>query len=173
MTYTNLDDWTDATSGVTTINFDELPGFTHVTTQHSHLGVAFIGNSYIFQNSLLFPSDGVGLNGGISVQPITMDFSTPMTAIGVHFPTVFRYELDSNGELIALSFHLASMGPGSFAGIISEIPFDRAIIRSTGGASTVIDTRFSGGAIPGPGGVAVLLGGCGLLGRGRRRGARG
>ncbi|HMP38500.1 MAG TPA: hypothetical protein PKC43_13765 [Phycisphaerales bacterium] len=105
--------------------------------------------------------------------PSTMDFSTPMTAIGVHLPSFFQYELSSNGELIALSFHLASMGPGSFAGIISEIPFDRAIIRSTGGASTVIDTRFSGGAIPGPGGVAVLLGGCGLLGRGRRRGARG
>ena len=173
VTYTSLDQWTSATSGVTTINFSEFPTGTLVSTQYSPLGVTFVpGDDIIFADLGLFASDGVGLGGGgQGVGPIEMEFSTPITSIGVRFPTIFKYELYSGQELIAVSQFTATNGGWSFAGIVSEIPFDRAILRNEFGGATVIDTLFFGGAIPGPGGLAVLGAGAALSGLtgGRRR----
>lgn len=172
-TFTDLTEWTTATSGVTTIEFSDLPAGTFVTDQYAPLGVTFTpGDDQIDFLPSIYPSDGYGLFGGYNglavPLPIIMEFSTPITSIGIRFPGSTKFELYSNGIKIGVTQNFFAIGdPTSFAGVISDIAFDRVVIPPVLG-NVSMDTLFFGGAIPGPGALAVLLGGAVAL-RGRRR----
>lgn len=172
--YSDLSAWTAATSAVTTIEFSEVPEGTFVTDHYASLGVLFTpGDDQTGINFDIWPSDGYGLRGGSTASgvplPIIMEFVTPMTSIGIRFPGSMKFELYSNGIKVGESPNFFAFGdPTSFGGVISDIAFDRAVIAPVGGAVSM-DTLFFGGAIPGPGGLVVLLGGVVGLG-GRRRG---
>jgi hypothetical protein len=151
--YTNRDAWMSAAGLHTTITFQGYPANTIITNQYADQGVLFTdGTDRIhFNNSFL--NDGVGLNGALD--EINPAFSQPMHHIGVDFPGAVRIWLYWKGELIHTSSAFGGGGTGFFGGLISDQPFDAALLADPGGG-TFIDDLYFGPPIPAPSALALL-----------------
>jgi hypothetical protein len=151
-----------------TIDFTGFPANTIITTQYQSLGVTFTdGTDRIFASPNAFPNDGWGLNGAFD--EIHLGFNQPMYGLGVDFPGIVKFRLYWQGALIYTSTDFIFGDIGSFAGLISDQPFDAALINDpTGGV--FIDDLFFGPPVPAPSAVSLIL----LAGaaRGRRGRAR-
>lgn len=174
VTYTDEAAWKAATPVVTTIQFSEIPAYSGVTDQYAALGVTFAtGADYTAFIPSLWPSDGFGLHGGWSSQgfvlPIIMEFETPITSLAIRYPSVTKFLLYSNGVQIGETNQFLGFNIWSFAGVVSDTPFDKLVVTSTVGANSM-DTLFFGAPVPGPAGlVAFALGGIVAAARSNRR----
>ena len=162
--YTNKPTWQGAAGNYSTITFTELPVNTLITNQYSNLGVLFTDNSdYIFQNQA-FVNDGYGLNGALDFT--TLHFTQPMYSIAADFPGSLDFRLYYLGNLIFQSTHFGNGGPGWFAGLVSDNPFDKVVIFDSG---LFIDDLHFGPAIPAPGALALAAIAGAFSSRRRRR----
>lgn len=160
--YSDEQAWKSATPGVTTIQFTEIPLYSTVTDQYAALGVVFTpGDDFTFLNPSLWPSDGVGLKGGInqfgSPLPIVMEFDCDRTSIGWRYPAVTKFTLYADGVEVGASDSFFGFDPWSFAGVISDIPFDKVVMSSPLGGNNSMDTLFFGAPVPGPAGSGVFV----------------
>ncbi|MFO0829879.1 MAG: hypothetical protein U0572_17185 [Phycisphaerales bacterium] len=123
--------WSGQAGAFTTIGFNDLPNNTFVTDQYSDLGVTFTdADPDIVQSAGLFSiyaQDGCGLNG---VCLIEMTFDGPMQSVAWHFPGVLFADVYFGSTLLYQSPILGNPGVNWFAGIISDVPFDRVKLRS-------------------------------------------
>jgi hypothetical protein len=87
-----------------------------------------------------FFNDGVGLSGGNS--SIHVSFSEPALRLACEFLTSTTIRLYSQGELIYERFFPSSIS--RFAGLVSDTPFDAAIIFNAGGGEVNIDDLYFG-----------------------------
>jgi len=118
-------------------------------------------------DDLAFPNDGVGF-GAFGFEPfVDVRFDEPIRAFAADHPGTHRFTLFLGEELVYETGLIGVGGPGSFSGVISELPFDRVRI-SDSDSFGVDDLRF-GLVVPGPPVAALILalGGSGL--RRRRR----
>jgi hypothetical protein len=176
--YTDQVAWNTAVPSFTTIQFSEVPLYSSVTDQYAPLGVIFTpGDDWTDFNPALWPSDGFGLRGGFTqsgnVLPIIMEFETPLTSLAIRYPGSTKFLMFSGGIQIGETNSFYGFNPWSFAGIVSDTPFDKLIISNTTGGANSMDTLYFGGFVPAPGTAVVLaLGGAalGLRRRSRRRG---
>jgi len=159
------DEWEAAVGDdYTTIRFNELPPNTLVTDQYKHLGVVFVDVEFTRQ-SLAFENDGFGMSG---VTSIHMEFTQPMSWIGVEHPGDVQYFLYSDGELVFEGPWMIGFGT-DFGGIVFPETFDEVIIADPFDNIVAIDDLMFGPAIPAPGGLALLVAAGLAGGRGRRR----
>jgi hypothetical protein len=142
--YTNFNQWkTTIANSFTTATFVGYPAGTFITTQYVASGFEFLDgndNTYYTQS---FVNDGVGIDGNSS---ITIQFTTPMTAIAVHFPGHMRFDLYNQGRLFYSSISLGGGGTGLFAGLVSTQVFDRVVLK--GIQATNVDDLHFGPPIP-------------------------
>jgi len=162
--FTSKPAWQAAAGAHTTIDFTGFDVGTIITTQYQSLGVIFTeGNDRI--NALQsFVNDGFGLNGVIDT--FTLAFSQPMRTIACEFPGSLQFKLYSQGQLIHTSTIFGNVGTGFFGGLISDQPFDSAIVIDPQGDVYVDDLHFGQG-IPGPCTMVVL--GMGICIKRRKR----
>ena len=158
--------WQQASGPYTTLDFTGFPNNTFITDQYADLGVTFLdGNDVITgPSSLVFPLDGWGLDVNESA---TMDFVSPQFSLGVHHPGELRIKLYWQGSLIYASPPLPGSGVGFFGGVVSTVPFDRAVIMSPFVNQLDVDNIYFG--VPAPAGAVVLALGVPALRPRRRR----
>jgi len=175
-TYTDRDAWFEdvsqsGTVPITTIGFTEVPPFTHVTDEYSHLGIVFDGNNRTLGKSTgIFPQDGWGLEGQLE---IAFTFDQPRHALAVDFPGDVFFELYNGGEFVdSVLFLGGPSGIGGFGGLTSTQEFDQVtILDPTVPPVFIDDLHFV--RIPAPGGLFILPGAVFLFRwRIRRRAAR-
>ncbi|MBL9147682.1 MAG: hypothetical protein JNM94_03220 [Phycisphaerae bacterium] len=162
--------WSASAETHATCSFAEFPQNTFITNQYESLGVLFTG----FTGNVVnvgwsgFPLDGHGIDGN---QGIELTFDKPTFAIGAHGPGTWSYLLYQGDTLLYTSMSGPSIF-GSFAGVVSTVPFDRVQLLGfpkPGGLLTdvyVDNIYFS--SIPAPA-VLWVAGVAGLRSRGRRR----
>jgi hypothetical protein len=126
----------------------ELGQGTLVTDQYEDLGVIFTdGDDAAFLGDCDTPIDGWGVNGGESIE---VQFTTPMRWIAADFLGSVQFDLLSNGKPLYSSSDFGDGTVGQFAGILSTVVFDTAIITSPKGANVTLDDLRFGPAEPGP-----------------------
>lgn len=165
--YTSKSEWEAAAGPYTTIDFTGFAPGTIITDQYASLGVTFTeGNDRINESIIGFPNDGFGLNGVIDT--FTLEFSQPMYTIACEFPGTLQIRLYYQGVLFHTNpFTFGGGGSGFFGGMVSDQPFDRAVVLDPQGGVNVDDLHFGRG-IPAPAALP-LLGLALLAGRRRRR----
>lgn len=163
MLFSDRDQWQAAVGSSATVDFTGFPSGMIITDQYADLGVTFTdGDDRIFLNSS-FENDGAGLNG---VFDIVTEFSAPTYAIAVDFPGFIQFELFSGPLLIYSSPPVGGGGTGWFVGLISDQPFDRAVLDGVGAPAQIDDLHF--GPVPAPASLA-LFGLAACFARCRRR----
>ena len=80
-----------------------------------------------------------------------------MTSIAADFRGGLRYDLFSEGELIYTSGNFAGSGPGHFAGLVSTIPFDSAVLTDWNRNQVFVDNLHFGPPIPAPGAIGLIV----------------
>jgi hypothetical protein len=166
--FTSFTDWEQAAGTYTSIGFDEVPPHTFLSDQYADLGINFPdGNDVAISCSFeTFPFDGAGVDSN----PDTLvEFAEPVTSIGIQHLGPVQLQLFSSGSLVYESSAFHDLGnPGEFAGVVSAIPFDSALLLDPDN-ELFFDNLYFAPPIPAPGALAVLA----LLGltsaRGRRR----
>jgi hypothetical protein len=175
VTYTDEAAWKAATPAITTIQFSEVPVGSLVTDQYSALGVTFApGDDFTNFVPSLWPSDGFGLHGGYTEQlfvlPIVMEFEMPITSLAIRYPATAQFVMFANGVQVGMTSQFLGFNPWSFAGLVSDTPFDKLIVTNSGSTSITMDTLFFGSPVPAPAGLAAFaLGGMVAAARGDRR----
>ena len=161
--FTDKDEWIDAVGEFTTIGFTEFPNGTFVTDQYADLGILFTdGNDIIVCcGKETFPEDGAGLDGN---GDIAVAFDTPQLWIGADFPGLLRIELYQDGRLFYVSDDYGQNPVGNFVGLLSNEPFDAALLIDAAGEAEIDDLHFG---VPAPGTLPLLA--LGALGTRRRR----
>lgn len=162
----NKNSWVDAVGGqdaFTTIGFNTGTPMWLPTDYYAAQGVLFPEGDEFTGTWLPSQSiDGWILNTVNNT--ITMDLTTPRTHLAIETPgTGYLLRLFANGSLLG---QVSTISP--FSGVLSAVPFDRAILINTGANGVIIDDLHFGG-IPSPGGLAVLVATTLLGGRGRSR----
>ena len=161
--FTDKDEWIAAVGEFTTIGFTEFPHGTFITDQYADLGILFTdGNDSIACCGPVFPEDGAGLDGN---GDISVAFDTPQLWIGADFPGLLRIELYQNGRLFYVSDNYGQDPVGNFAGLLSNEPFDAAVLIDVLGEAEIDDLHFG---VPAPGALPLLALGA-LCTRRRRR----
>ena len=163
--FTDKDDWLVAVGEFNTITFTEYPDSTFITDQYEALGVLFTDgdDNIACCSDSVFPNDGAGLDGNAAIH---LAFLQPQQWIAADYPGTIQFELYYQDQLIHTSEPYGS-GIGLFAGLISDEPFDAAIIfRPFGGVNMSIDDLHFG--VPAPA-AAWLLGVAALFPARRRR----
>jgi len=170
--FTDFDEWSNVVeSDFATIDFTGFPDDTEITDQYSDLGVTFPEFNIIFGPSSGLPNDGWGLRGFAGDPPwsedipITVEFSEPVTSVAVDFPGGAQIALFDGEKMIAESDPFGFGGIGFFGGVVSDQPFDKAIISDWIGGDVFIDDLHFGPPIPAPAalsalGVAIFWTGC-------------
>ena len=165
-TFEDFNAWSSESQPVTTIDFDMPPG-TFVVDQYSDEGVIFPG--YDITDYGFYAQDNLGLSGFEEIHAI---FDSPRTSIGMHFPSIIQVELFNDGELIYDSGSVGAQEIDNFFGVVTEQPFDRALISDPQGfppAFTVnIDNLYFGPPVPAPGALTIFAASV-LLAPGRKR----
>lgn len=157
--------WESAAGSFSTCDFTGFPEWTIITDQYSYLGVSFTGpapNLIHFGGNGIYPQDEWGLNANGVLE---LTFQEPVYAVAGHGPGKWRYKLYLGDSLVGETFFYLG-GPGDFAGVISDIAFDRVQFEpgQFNGIMFMDNVYFS--AIPAPGAMGVLA--VGALGFGRR-----
>ncbi len=80
------------------------------------------------------------------------------------FPGLMRIELYDQGRLIYTSSNFLPGGVGNFAGLLSDAPFDAAVLIDPLGEAEIDDLHFG---VPAPGALPLLA--LGALTQRRRR----
>ena len=143
--FQDRDGWMAAGGEFTTVDFTGLDKFTVLSDQYEDLGLLFPdGNDEIARLEQTF-KDGYGVYGGtFGEEGITTVFSQPRFWIAVDYPGCITFNLFWKGEIVyeaKRSYH-AGRGIG-FLGLVSDEPFDRAVIFDPDGG-TFIDNLFFG-----------------------------
>ena len=163
--YTNKPSWLVAAGPHTTIGFTGFPDGTEITYQYESQGVTFTNPlTFIQLNASAYPNDGAGLKNNVE---IAMKFAQPMTSLAVDYPGSVQFKLYNQNQLIYTSTYFGPTGAGNFAGLISTLSFDSAILLRPTGEGVFIDDLHFGPPIPAPGVVSLL--GLAALVRCRRR----
>ncbi len=145
--------WMADAASFTTIDFTGFPENTIITNQYQDQGILFTdGTDRVFYSSS-FPNDGVGLYGAIDT--IHVSFLQPTHSIAVDFPGDVAFQLYWGGALVYASPGFFAINPGGFAGLISDTPFDAAVIFDPTG-NVNIDDLFFGPPIPAAPALAAL-----------------
>jgi len=164
--YTSKSEWEAAAGAYTTIDFTGYTSGTIITNQYASPGVIFTEGNDRINDSIAFLNDGWGLNG--SFDTFTLSFSQPMRTVACDFPGHLQIKLYYQGTLIHTNpFWFGGSTSASFGGMISDQPFDRAVVLDPLGDVFVDDLHFGQG-IPAPG-VLPLLGLALLASRRKRR----
>jgi hypothetical protein len=125
------------------IGFSEVPLGTTLSGQYSGLGLRFLdGDDRTVSDSVAYPKDTFGLEGGPregDVSFITLQFAQPVRSLGVDFPGALRVELFNGLNSLGSSANFGSSGTGFFGGVISDIPFDRAVLSDWFAGDVYID----------------------------------
>lgn len=157
--YTARPAWESAVAGETTIDFTSLASGTIVTTQFAGQGATFTDGDDAWLPPYL------AANGSF-----TVSFAGAQTAIGVNYPGAIAFDLYNGTTLLGSSINFGGSGLGFFAGVVSDTPFNRAVIRDwVDDLAFIENLSFVATAVPEPS-MAVLFGmGAGLLMRRTRR----
>ncbi|MHC5016909.1 MAG: hypothetical protein ACYTGM_20845 [Planctomycetota bacterium] len=118
-------DWFAAVGDVTTIDFTGFPAGTVITDQYADLGVHFVDANDRYFTTPSFVNDNWGVDGN---GDITLAFDTPQAYIAAEFPGFLRIELFSSGQSIYLSSLFFGDPVGNFAGLLTDQPFDMAVL---------------------------------------------
>ena len=161
--FTDKDEWINAVGEFTTIGFTGFEIGTFITDQYADLGILFTdGNDSIQFSPTGFPNDEWGLDGN---GDIAVAFDTPQLWIGADFPGLLRIELYQNGRLFYVSDNYGQDPVGNFAGLLSNEPFDAAVLIDVLGEAEIDDLHFG---VPAPGVLPLFALGA-LCTRRRRR----
>jgi len=165
--YEDFDEWHAVAGEHTLIDFTEYGHGTILMDEYAHLGVTFSSPGVLVLESGAFPPDGHGITGAEETELV---FDGPRSSFGVTFPGTIVFDLYLGVEVVSLNHIYLSDGAGSFAGLVSDEPFDTVVLRSfSTGAQPFIGDLYFGQPVPGPGawaiGVAAMMG----IGSGRRR----
>ncbi len=146
--------WQNDAGAYTTIDFTGFPANTIITNQYQDQGILFTdGTDRITYNINAFPNDGVGLRGVLD--EIHVSFLQPTQSIAVDFPGGILIQLYNNGQLVFTSPDVFAFNPGGFLGLISDMPFDAAVILDPAG-NVNIDDLFFGPPIPAAPAAAIF-----------------
>jgi len=151
--YTSRAQWQAAAASYSTITFTEIPVNTLITNQYAHLGALFTDGSDFTHATNSFLNDGIGLNAALD--ETTIVFTKPMTSIGCDYPGGMRFTLFSEGEIIYVSTSWFGEPIGSFAGLVTDQPFDQVLLQDPS-SGTFLDDLYFGPPIPGPGAFALM-----------------
>ncbi|MFO0830119.1 MAG: hypothetical protein U0572_18400 [Phycisphaerales bacterium] len=166
--------WSGQAGAFTTIGFNDLPNNTLVTDQYYGLGVTFTDpDPNVIQAPNLFqtyPQDGAGLYGVCLVETT---FTEPQQAIAWHFPGIIFAQVYWGATLLYESPLLGNPGVNWFAGLLSDVAFDRVRIHGLppnqyGQCDDVVLDNLYFSAVPAPP-VLAFLGLAGVLAHSRRR----
>jgi hypothetical protein len=158
-------DWEAAVGSFTTLDFTGFENNEILFDQYMDLGVTFTdGNDLIRLVPALYPNDDWGVRSG-SDSPIRFEFSTPQRWLAADYPGGLTYRLFLDDEIVGEADFLTS-GVGNFAGIISDVAFDRVEIWDITGGVVLADDIYFG--IPTPGVLAALIGSSVLFGSRKR-----
>lgn len=126
--------------------------------QYAGLGVTFSDLNDTTLADTAFLSDGVGLNGHGAV---TLRFSSYLTSLGAMFPGALTIQLFSGGSLVGTSAAFGGQGDGFFGGVISDIPFNGAILSDWSDGRVFLDNLYlqspGGPSIPDTGSTTALF----------------
>src|SRR6185295_14980764 len=141
--YTDFTTFSSLVGPQARIGFTEVPLGTTLTDEYSSFGVKFVeGNDRTVFDSVAYPTDSVGLEGGPhegQLSFIILQFANPVQSLGVDFPGALRMELFSGNTSLGSSANFGSSGQGFFGGVISDVPFDRAILSDWFAGDVYID----------------------------------
>jgi hypothetical protein len=158
ISYTDLDAFNTALGSHSVIQFTELAEGVTVGEQYASRGVSFTDLNDTILADTAFLSDGFGLNGHGS---ITLQFSSFVTGLGALFPGALSIQLLSDGTAIGNSAAFGGSGEDFFGGVISDIPFNGAVLSDwTDGRVFLDDLYFgpsTGANVPDTGASAALL----------------
>jgi len=166
--YTDLATYNAAVGPHTIITFQEFPPGTVLDTEYLPLGVTFDGTDMILASPALI-TDGVGDRGNGRIELL---FSSYQTHIGAEFPGALTIQIFDGATLVGTSQNFAGSGTGFFGGILSDVPFNRAILTDWVDDFVLIDNLHFGTTqvVPEPTTLALCgLIGVGLAGYGWRR----
>jgi len=162
--------WESAVGSWQTMDFTGFAPGQHLTDEYeAEFGVVFTDptNFVDLESQNIYPNDGWGLVTGTFAQYIEFELGEPIDAIAFFHPGSLIVTLWLGDDLVGQGGD-AHPAPGNFFGITSTMPFDRVRIDDQAGIGFVDDIR-RGMAVPGPGVLAMLVGGLlGPGGRGRR-----
>lgn len=165
--FTNKGQWQAAAGTHETITFAEFPNQV-ITSQYADLGISFTDGLYFTFAADAFVNDGIGLGASLQTPPIILEFAVSMMSIGADHPGALRITLFYNGSLIHTSSLSGTSGTGHFIGLVSDIPFNRAVLLDPLGGTSIDDLHF-GPPIPAPPACALALLGFAALVTRRRR----
>jgi hypothetical protein len=158
-------DWEAAVGSFTTLDFTGFEDTEVMFDQYAHLGVTFTdGNDQARLGPTVFPNDEWGVVSQGS-SPIRFEFSTPQRWLAADYPGGLTYRLFLDDEIIGEADFLTS-GVGNFAGIISDVEFDRVEIWDITGGVVLADDIYFG--VPTPGVLAALIASSVLFGSRKR-----
>jgi hypothetical protein len=187
-----LSDFTAATTGATTINFDAAAA--GISCPPCFTGVAHGSNPTYSYQGLTFTTDSADLNintagngypaanlsNSTPATSLTIDLGSAVTAFGLDFFTPGASNVTiAFGSYTSPSITTGAFGPIQFEGFTSDTPFQVATLTFTGGdpdGFSVFDVTTgtkAASAVPGPivgaGLPGLIMAGGGLLGWLRRR----
>jgi hypothetical protein len=155
-TFENRAAWQTTIGDYTNITFQGFPEHTLISTQYAGLGVVFPDGNDVIEYHQLLLNDGIGLKSSDLIYgTIHMSFAQPMYGVAVDFLGIVDIQLYSSGQLIYSSPTFSDVS-GPFAGLLSTVPFDAAVIRDPSDGVVVIDDLYFGPPIPAPSGFAIF-----------------
>ena len=146
MEFTDKDEWIDAVGEFTTIDFTGFPPGTFITDQYADFGILFTDGNDSIQNTCSHVNDCWGLDGN---GDIAVAFDTPQLWIGADFPGILRIELYQDGRLFYVSDDYGQNPVGNFVGLLSNEPFDAALLIDAAGEAAIDDDLHFGPPAPG------------------------
>ncbi|MBX3375340.1 MAG: hypothetical protein KF817_16055 [Phycisphaeraceae bacterium] len=121
--------WSNDVVYVSSILFTEIPPYSFVTTQYTHLGVEFVSITIdqVFGFGIL---DGASLDGNMDVR---LAFDAPIRAVGLHTQSQgLRFHFYRNGNHVVSTHQIPIGGGMQFLGIVTEEEFDFVYIQPDG-----------------------------------------
>jgi hypothetical protein len=156
--YTDLNAFNSSVGAESIIRFTEVAEGVTVGSQYANLGVLFTDLNDTTLADTAFLSDGFGLNGhGV----VTLQFSSYLTAMGALFPGAMTIQLLSDGSPVGTTAAFGGQGEGFFGGVISDIPFNGAILSDWSDSRVFVDNLYFNAptttAVPDAAGTGTLL----------------
>jgi hypothetical protein len=141
--FENKAQWIAAVGDYITIDFTGFPVFTFITDQYKQLGVSFVDPANLINgpNPDSYPNDGWGLDGNSYIE---LSFSSPQHWLAADFPDATLIQLYLDGEFVN-----AGAAWFGFDGVVSDIPFNAAILLDFSPGQVHIDDLHFGAQAPG------------------------
>lgn len=146
--YTSSSSFLAAVGAHTVVGFTDQPAGTILTTEYvaAH-GLTFQdGDDMVRANTVLFPNDGRGVDGG---GPITVKFAVHRHALAVDYVDAVVFDVYNGAVLLGTTTSFGGSGFGQFAGFSSVQGFDKVVMSDWGdGLLYIDDLHFDSGATP-------------------------